>query len=285
MNVRSELVKGAFTETLSLLGTEWKKIYFGIFKIELVSWIIAIIGMAIGIGAYLLLESLPFLLRIALSAIVSLPVLLASSMVTYLAYNLIDSLWSKKRLGFGEVFRENALPLVGYMAVNALIRILIIGPIIVIMFFFFVASAATELSGILDLLVELVFRVLLFVIGSAIELFTQFAIFELLIARSGVLGSFGKGYSITRKSIIETFLFSFVLSVAGGFLSAPFIIILAMIVIFGIFGAIALSGIAGIAAMALMCMLCFILIVAMHAAISTLTIPAQYRYWSKARLI
>ncbi|HSB46721.1 MAG TPA: hypothetical protein VLD37_01820 [Candidatus Bilamarchaeum sp.] len=282
--MRTELIKAPFSESFGLLQAEWKRIYLGIIKIELVSITLALIGVLAAAGILFGLSWLGVIATIVLAAAVLMPLILVSAMVRLLSYSLVDSIWSRKKISLGEKFRENALPVIGFMVVRALISLVIIGPIVALMFVFLLGSMASDSAYFLSILLNLVFRIAIWVAAAAIALFTQFAVFELLISGNGVLDSFGKSYSIVRRNFYETFIFSFILAILGGLITTPFILLLVIIVIVGLFAGIALSGAAGVAVIALTLIICFAIMVAMQAALETVTIPTQYKYWSRARL-
>ena len=276
--MRSEMVKSPLTESWALIQKEWKSILWGLVKIDLLAAGALVLGVLIAILAGFLLSGVSVLAAVILMALIAIPFIFIIQAISSIAYNFIDAKWSKKKLSFSDTFQENLLPMTGYTLVIFLIRALVVLPFLVL---FFVAVLGAG-EGLAATLAEVLFRIVISIALAIVDLFLQFAVFEILISRSGVLSGFGKSYALVRKNFYETAVFSFVLWVIGVAISVPFIILIVALLFLGMLG-LAVPGI-GLVIMAFVGVILIALALLLNAATTAITITSQYRFWGKARV-
>lgn len=234
------------------------------------------------------------------SAAASIAILIIAYFIMYLlvqaaestANNLTDGWVSKKKAGILGNFRKNLWPVLGYILLLFAINVVFVWiPAIVL--------AALLLGGFMgegyDFMAYLALnlgegsiRAYTSVAGIVIGVLVQFALWELVIARRGVVRSFGESIEIVKKTLVPTIVFDIVAGIIG-FVAAVvgIIAIVAAVIALAIAlapvaamgtAAVAVAAVAGIAVV-------LVLLAGMSALVSTFTMPMQYMYWKKARAV
>ncbi len=275
--MRLELVKGPLAEAWGMLRAEFWSIYWMMLKIEAVAFaVVAAFVILAAVVTLPLLKGFP-LPAIALAALIALAGLFLASVVISAAYNYIDARSGKRRASFSESMRANALPMLGYDIAVALIFALIFAPFMALFFVLYTSGGLGPGAG--EVILEFLIRIGLTAVSAVITLFIQFAIFELLISRSGVLESFSRSLRIVRRNMLETIAFSIILWAVESAIAVPFSIIALVLVVIAIFGGIS----AGLAVVAISALLLVVLLCLMGALTNSVSITAKYKYWMRAR--
>jgi hypothetical protein len=116
----------------------------------------------------------------------------------------------------------------------------------------------------------------------------QFGVFELVVSRSGVLGSFGKSFGIVKKSFWETLIYY--IGMFGISMAAAIVLLLAAAVLFmvpAIIGVV-VAGAANSQAFNITLIVLGVvygafLYIAYMAGMQAIVLPIQYHYWKAAR--
>ena len=279
--MRNELIKAPLTESWALLRKEWRGLIGGLIKIDLLTFAAAIAGIILVVLAGFLLSGISLIAAVALMALIAIPLIIVVQAIRSIGYNFIDSAWSKKRISYSDVFQENLLPVAGWAVVMFLIRLAVAIPFLALFFLAVLGSQGGD-GRLVYTLAELLFRIFLGIALAIVDLFLQFAIFEIVLSRSGVLQGFGKSFGLVRKNLVETVLFSFILWVIEAAVSVPILILVFALVFFGVLG-LAIPGI-GLIALAIIALLVIPIFLVFSALTRAITVTSQYRYWGRARV-
>ncbi len=223
---------------------------------------------------------------IAFAIIVILAMTFTSSAVESVVYNIMDR-WGKKTRIIPN-FKKNFKPIFFYTLALIAINIVVFIPVIIIAIAIAVGGVESALSSIFG---ELFIRIYQFVAGMIVAFILQFALFELIIARTGVIASIKKSYSIAKKTFIPTVVFDILAWVVGFVASLIWIIVLLVVaLILGLIAFVIVSGIVGSEALilpiiAFVVLLLLIFVIISTAVELTVTLPMKYFYWKKAREI
>ena len=238
----------------------------------------------------LLWESAAVVIAILLIAYFIMLLLVQTAETT--ANNLTDGWVSKKKTGILENFRKNLKPVLGYLLLMFAINIVFVWiPAIIL--------AALLLGGLMgegyDFMAYLALnlgegsiRAYTSVAGIVMGVLFQFTIWELVVARRGIVKSFGESIEIVKKTLVPTIVFDIlagIIGVAVGIIA----IIIAFIAVIAMAAAmvpamamgtivLVIAGLIGIAVL-------LVLFAGVSALISTVMMPMQYMYWKKARAI
>ncbi|MFH1784947.1 MAG: hypothetical protein ABH842_00815 [Candidatus Micrarchaeota archaeon] len=298
-----EFITDSLGKTIELLKKDFFSIFKGIFLIQFLATIVVLIGIGIAIAPYLLLGISAFglagpslvgsALIITIFAVIILFVaLFFSGVVNSVSYNFIDKKCKNEELDIIAQIRVNIVPFFLYVIANILITLVILGPFYVI---YLIISLGTNFSGspmliLAGSLIELVLRVIISIVAAILHLFIQFAIFEVIIARKGIVESFKRSIDIVKNNLLETFLFSLLL---WAIISAVMMILLLVLVGIGIviglvlfglgmIGASALSGVMYLiipVGLVILAIVFLVLIIAIATLQNLIEITAQYNYW------
>lgn len=206
-----------------------------------------------------------------------------------IAYNVVDGIFKRKETPLLDTFSENMMPMLKYVIVSTIICIVTFGPFILAYLAFTgaISLGTSQTTGLIATsLAEIIFRLVIAVVAAVVYLFTQFAIFELLIGKRGIIESFGNSFSIVKKNPIETIVFSFVLWTVETAVQVPFIIV-------GVGGAVLLLFVMGFIGtispimmipLVLIALIAILILYLLYVTVTTaLVFSAQYIYWNKIR--
>lgn len=205
-------------------------------------------------------------------------------------YNVMDK-WGKKVNIWGQA-KKNMKPIFLYvLAMIVIYGILVILPMMLMLGASFGSLAYGEenpavMAGFVA--GQLGARLYQMVAGIILAFILQFVMFELIVARMGVIDSIKKSVSIVKKNFVPTIVFDVVTWAIS--MAVAVVAIVALLILLLILGliAFALYGIAGDAALwiiiALGVLIFIIFILALSALELTVVLPMQYYYWKAVRL-
>jgi len=204
-------------------------------------------------------------------------------------YNAMDK-WGKKMNIWGQA-KKNLKPIFLYvLAMIVIYGILVILPMMLMLGVSFGSLAYGEenpavMAGFV--VGQLGARLYQMVASIIIAFILQFVMFELIVARMGIIDSIRKSFSIVKKNFIPTIVFDIVTWAIS--MAVAVVAIVALLILLLILGliAFALYGIAGDTALwiiALGVLIFIIFILALSALELTVVLPMQYYYWKAVRL-
>lgn len=291
----SKLILDPISDGIGLVKSNFFSIYKKMVILEIAAMFVMIIACVIALVPFLLgfisfnsiLSNWIAVAGIVLFAIIGMIIGgLSSSIIESVTYNVAEDSFNKKETVMLDNVRENAWPVIKYNILMFLINFVLLLPFVAI--YFVLAIGSFSIAGstsIVSTLLELVFRVVVAVIGAILHLFLQFTIFEVVIGKNGVIDSFKKSYGMVKKNLVETFIFSLLMWGISTAIKIPLIIIAVILgvvfVIIGVLLASVLKGIALALGIGILVIVGLILIVAITAAVSTVIIPCQYKYWKR----
>lgn len=278
----------------------YRKFFPEMFKVTaLAAGLVMAIVLLLGLLFFLGLEASSMeqtigsiLILVAVALIVMIIMAFVSEAVQSVVYNIMDK-WGKKTPIIAN-FKRNFKPIVFYILALIAINIVAFIPIIILMFLLIGGMAAAQSEGafvIGQLMVNVVSRLYQLVVGTILAFILQFAIFELIITRMGVVNSIKKSYATVKKTLVPTVVFDilawvveFIVSIAVIF---ALIIVLVILVALGagIYFVLGSSSTILWILIALGIPIFIILAIAVAAVELTATLPMKYFYWKKAREI
>ena len=204
-------------------------------------------------------------------------------------YNAMDK-WGKKMNIWGQA-KKNLKPIFLYvLAMIVIYGILVILPMMLMLGASFGSLAYGEenpavMAGFVA--GQLGARLYQMVANIIIAFILQFVMFELIVARMGIIDSIRKSFSIVKKNFIPTIVFDILTWAIS--MAVAVVAIVALLILLLILGliAFALYGIAGDTALwiiALGVLIFIIFILALSALELTVVLPMQYYYWKAVRL-
>lgn len=294
------LIKNSFKESWVFLKKNFKWIAIEILKIEILSLVSMFVGLlAFGIviyaiftifsdslieltsnNIYILLLIIPLILfGIVLS-------LFPRYVLILMSYNIVDAALDGKKIVVSKTFWKNFFPVLKYGLLYLGITLLALIPMFIILVVVGIGSLQDPDSFnliIMRSLVELSVRSYNLIVGGIIYLFTQFAIFELLVKRLSAFKSFRNSYSLVRSNLYETAGFSLALWIIE--LGLYVVFLLPLLVIIGIGILVSLSLISNVWLMALplsiMFLLILILFILIQSVVKTILFTTRCIYWKK----
>jgi hypothetical protein len=203
-------------------------------------------------------------------------------------YNVVDGAFRRTRVSFEQMFGMNTLPMLKYIVLILLIEIAVFAPIFVIAFIIMGAASlsSSAMSPVTENVVELFIRIVSTIVGGILYLFTQFVLFELLIARKGIIDSFRGSFGIMMRKPLETIVFSFALWAAETAVGLPFIIALIALVFVGVmfgFSTAALGALAMLPLIIIGILIAAVIFIVMIVIQTAVLLSAQYVYWNKVK--
>ncbi len=232
------------------------------------------------------------LILVAFAIVVIIIMAFVSEAVQSVVYNIMNR-WGKKTPIIAN-FKKNFKPIFFYMLALVAINIVAFIPIILLMFLLIggmVAAQSEAAFVITQLMVNVVSRLYQLVVGTILAFILQFAMFELIITRMGVVNSIKKSYATVKKTLIPTIVFNILTWVVELIVSIAvifaFIIAAVILVVLGagIYFALGSSATVLWILIALGILVFIILAIAVAAVELTATLPMRYFYWKKVREI
>ncbi len=232
------------------------------------------------------------LILVAFAIVIMIIMAFVSEAVQSVVYNIMNR-WGKKTPIIAN-FKKNFKPIFFYMLALVAINIVAFIPIILLMFLLIggmVAAQSEAAFVITQLMVNVVSRLYQLVVGTILAFILQFAMFELIITRMGVVNSIKKSYATVKKTLIPTIVFNILTWVVELIVSIAvifaFIIAAVILVVLGagIYFALGSSATVLWILIALGILVFIILAIAVAAVELTATLPMRYFYWKKVREI
>ncbi len=272
------LVKNAFVDGWNWTKENFVDVLIGFAKIEFLSGAALLASIAVGLIIMLLSGSLGNVASLA-GLVVAVAVILVGAII-FLAigstrYNFIWAMINKKKFDIKELSKTNTVPIIKYTILGALISLVVIVPAYVA--FFFVLNSA-KASGNTNSVtaIGMIFQFVMWTLSALITVFTQFAIFEITINKTGIIKSFVQSFEMAKKNFLETLSFTVVTMAISLVLVVPFIIIASAILGIGI-----ASG--GLAAILGVITMLWAIVVVIGVLLHTLTLAPQYNFWMEIR--
>ncbi|MCX6768840.1 MAG: hypothetical protein NTY83_03320 [Candidatus Micrarchaeota archaeon] len=273
--MRIEMATGAFTRGIETVSKMGKELFLEFFKVYLVGVLSIFLGVIVVLLATSAFGTSPWPFMAITIAAILVVALLATGIMTVPMNIINEKLSNAPVLGIIGNTKRNMLPVVAFY----FIMILIIG-----IFAYAPLFIAMEAGGPAFIAGYIYYYLAVF----AISFLLQFGIFELVVSRSGVLGSFGKSFDIVKKNFWETLVYyigMFGISLAAAVaIGIVLLIALAIPVMLGIALASAIGNqtfslvLLGIGILYL-----WFLYMAYMAGVQAVVLPIQYHYWKAAR--
>jgi hypothetical protein len=292
--METEIITKAGKETWNILKSSYKRLFIDLLKIQIIVAAIMIIVGVLGLAVIYGIGYAPDIAKIPLWVLVALVFLVGiflSAVGASVGYNVVDSTIKRRELSFERNFKANLGPMFRYILVTIGINIVIFLPLatVVLLLAIGVSIFGGPMGGIIVVLIRILFEIMISVIAAIVYLFTQFAIFELLIGRNGAIESYKKGFHIVKKKFLETVVFSFALWAVEIAISIP--LILMVICLLALLGAGAILAMWLLAlemtvvwAAAAVAVFVLVILAFIFTAIKTaIMYSAQYVYWNKIR--
>lgn len=296
--MRLETVSASFSEAWELIKSNSKGLFFAMARIELFGAALfmlcllvagALIALAMGMAPGLAFDGVSVVVLVGAALGVFLIGALLAAAAGSVEYNAIDRIPLGRNVGIVERASANLVPILLYSIVGMLIAAVTVGPILAIYVFVLMGTYESGDAGsqLAANIAEILFRMAEGLVGSAVYLFVQFAIFELIISGKGVLDSYGRSFGMVRRNFWETAAFSFALWLVEIMVSVPFVLIMVGIVFLAIFAATGLLAGAALplaaAALAVMALAFVVVLIAYSALNNMVLMSVQYCYWKKIR--
>ena len=273
--MRTEMATGAFTKGIETVSKMGKELFLEFFKVYVVGTLFILLGVGVAVlGMYFATGSAWAIIAIAIA--VALAVMLIATGIMTVPMNIVDEKLSRAPvLGIIGNTKRNLLPaIVFYIIMMA----------IIIVFGYVPLFVAMEMSGAALIAGYIWYYAFVFLFSFLI----QFGIYELVVARSGVLGSFGKSFDIVKKSFWETLIYY--IGMFGVSFAAAIVLMIVAAVLFlipAILG-IVVAGAANSQALNIFLVIigalyAAALYIAYLAGMQAVVLPIQYHYWKAAR--
>lgn len=227
---------------------------------------------------------------VAVAIILVLLSVFVSEAIQSVIYNIMDR-WGKKT-PIMEYFKKNFRPMVFYILAMFLINIVLFIPVILLMLLLFggIVAMGSETSLIVArLMSDFMVRIYQLVVGTAVAFVFQFALFELIVTRKGVIESLKKSYSIVKNTFLPTVVFDIAAWAVEMIVSLVMVIAILVIgVILGliVFAMVTSAGMSEAVIFPLIAVVILVLVILAiltSAAQLTATLPMKYFYWKKVR--
>ncbi len=274
--MRMEMVKGPLAEAWGMIRSDFWPISTTMLKLALIALLVIAAALVSAAAAGWALWSASPLAAIAIGAALAVVGLYLASVVGSVNYNFIDARSGKRRIDFSGSMGDNAVPMLWFDIANSLIFVVIAAPFMVLIFMLVASSGA---GGLQTAVAEFLIRIGLTAVSAVVSFVIQFTIFELVVARKGILESFGRSLRIVRRYPLESVAFSVVIWAVESVIAIPFTIIFVALA----FGALFALPSFGYTALIVAGIACAALVAVMAALTNTVSITARYKYWMRAR--
>jgi len=273
--MRIEMATGAFTKGIETVSKMGKELFLEFLKVYLIGMVFIILGVGVAVlGGAFATGSAWAILAVAIAAAI-VAMLIATAIMT-VPINIMDERLSRAPvLGIMGNTKRNLVPVVFFYLIMM---------VIIILFAYIPLFVAMEMGGAAFIAGYIYYYAFVLLFSFII----QFSVFELVIARIGVLGSFGKSFDMVKKSFWETVIYYIgMIGVSMAVALVLAIIALALFLIPVVIG-IAIAGAANSQALNMFLLIVgalygAFLYIAYLAAMQAVVLPIQYHYWKAAR--
>lgn len=291
-----DIALDSFSKGFEFTKKNYRKFFNEMLKILLFSFVVTIALVAVIMVAVIGLLSVSgdsIAAMVGLVLIMLIVILIASvfgEAIQSVVYNVMDK-WGKK-VAIIDQTKKNFKPIFFYiLAMIVIYMVLLVVPLILMMIVVYggISEDGGPAAIAASLIGQMAMRVYQMVISIGLAFILQFVLFELIVARTGVINSIKKSYDIVKKTLVPTIIFDIITAALGIVIVIVAIVaLLLLLLILGII-AFALYSIAGdtgfwlIIALGIAVLLIFML--ALSAAQFTVLLPMQYYYWKAARTV
>lgn len=299
VSLDADVLSRAASEAFEFLRRDYRRLFVNLLKVEVISLIIMAMTLVfIWSAAFITLQNVAAFYSSLAMAAITVGVIAAiglaggffAAVANSIGYNVVDSAYSKTHMRYVRTFRGNMFPMLKYLLMSILINSVAFLPFLALFIgiaYLTYEQLGTTASVLLINMAELILRVVLAVLGAILYLFLQFAIFELLIGRRGVVESFRESIGIMRGYPLETMIFSFALWAVITGISIPFMIVFLLLFVLAAGAGIGISSIAGALAfwpLLIVGGLFFLGLLLVFSVITNAVLyAAQYVYWKQVR--
>ncbi|MFN7991339.1 MAG: hypothetical protein U0R44_04240 [Candidatus Micrarchaeia archaeon] len=280
--MKTDTIKGPLAETWGILRTEFMDLLKGVLKIELLCLFIVLVSLIAAAAAVIALNGISVIASVLAGAVILIAGLAGAGIVNSVNYNFVESVVNKRKMIFPDTVRGNALPFIKYVLFTMLLSLVIMGPIAAVFIFVILSAYGSDQSGLTVTFVQLIFRLVITIVGAIYGLFAQFAIFEVLLSRRGVIDGFRQSLGIVRKNFYETVIFSVILWAVESAIAIPVIVLLVLLVFGGLLGGVALGSSSFLLWIAIG-ITALVLIVILSAVNLVVGITTKYRFWMRVK--
>ncbi len=215
-----DTIKSAYSDAWGLLKKSWKNLLIDITKIEVIGLIFSmIVLLLILIGVIFLVGMPPWDYTVFQDIplwyyILGFLILIISNLVTgaigSLVYNIVDNRAKNKKTPFMEQFKKNFVPMVLYN--------LIVWTFIIVTLLPLLGMLA---GGTIALAITCAYPIILLVLYLVISFFVQFALYEIIIERKGVIDGIKASFSIVKKNLLVVFAFNIAYTITVVIIGLP----------------------------------------------------------------
>ncbi len=286
-----DTVKGAFSDALKIWEKRGKGLFVDLAKLSVLEWAVFIVPVVIlgslaliMLGSTTLLESdaavsalLGNLAFMVIAVILILITYFVSIAFSSVRFNIVDNRTKGKDTAIIDQFRANFVPYSLYTILVGLIGIAILLPVLA---GFLLSGPADDSGYALRILGNIcLFGFISVVLYMFFAFFIQFAKFELIVGREGIVDSLKISYRLVRKNIVTVFIFDIVYVivalVVGSIASVVQRVFITAAQILMIFGSIAGAALS---------ILLYIVIAFIIGIISNfILIPILYSFWKRLK--
>jgi|GEM_PF-7099709 len=273
--MRTEMATGAFTKGIETISKMGKGLFLEFFKVYAVGTLFILFGVGVAaLGMYFATGSTWAIITITIA--VALAVMLITMGIMTVPMNIVDEKLSRAPvLGIIGNMKRNLLPAIAFYVIMMAI---------IILFGYVPLFIAMKINGVAIIAGYIWYCAFVFLFSFLV----QFGIYELVVARSGVLGSFRKCYDIVKKNFWETLIY-YIGMFGISFVAAIVLMVVAaaLFIIPAIMG-IVVAGAANSQALNIFLMIIGVLYgaalyIAYMAGMQAIVLPIQYHYWKAAR--
>ncbi|MEK6981857.1 MAG: hypothetical protein AABX38_02900 [Candidatus Micrarchaeota archaeon] len=206
MSLTFDLIKANLSDSKDFLIKNFVSIFIKYSKAYLLTLVVSIIIMIVlaiplGIANFGSKSSFGLLMLPVLFIVI-----LVSSAMQSVIYNLIDNTYKKKDTAILGQMKENSFPVIKYYLIALPVLFILLYPIIM----YVISSSATANPTALpepNLLVWLV----LIILAAILAFFVQFGLYELLLSKKDVIESFKGSFEIAKNNLSKVFVFDLML--------------------------------------------------------------------------
>ncbi|MEK6981858.1 MAG: hypothetical protein AABX38_02905 [Candidatus Micrarchaeota archaeon] len=288
-----DVVEKSVKESFVFLKENFKLLFFQVLKIKAISFFTLIISLLlVGIIFFYTIYN-PYktlssnLSVVVFGLIVGLLLLFVgiffSSLVDSTIINLISK-YGKTNFGLKEQLSKNSFPFLKYFVLDLLLNLVIFAIILLPSVLLSMTVQNISASKAIDAFTNLTTMIT----GAILYVFLQFALFEVIVAGTGVIKSFKNSIQTAKNNLHDVFLFGIILYLIEVAVTIPVMIVYLVIIFFGILIGILLVGInqTFLLPLILVGAFLFVVLVTVYSALNTLiNYSFRYTFWKNINLI
>ncbi|MBN2478488.1 DUF4013 domain-containing protein, partial [Candidatus Micrarchaeota archaeon] len=277
-----DFVLDSLRESYHFIRKQFKPLFVSLLKVQIWVLLLVLVGLALSFGTGFLFWGMSVPLALFAGGLLFLITLLVSSAGNSVMYNVIQNIHTGKETPIVENTKKNFIPVTKYSLLIFFAYVLVLLPLVLMIVYPIIssnpesgaASFAPIMGGILFAILW-IFLVMLFLIAAAFLI--QFAMWELILNRRGVIESIKESFRKVKGNFWKVVIFNIAI-IAVSMIIQVFVQILTtflqiFITVLAVSGNIVVILLAVIVFIALM----FVLEVLTQAVI----MPAVYKFWKK----